>query len=127
GLVGVAGDDVLAATTRVLDSLGGKRARLDLDEVDVPRRIDPGVLDRLADALGRHPGVHGRPELLWQQIARVRRAHREAFLPTGRSAVGLAGEDRGVRAHHALGPAWPDDGHVPGHGRELAARAAGDG
>ena len=60
GLVGVGGDDRLAALPRFVDPLGRQGARLDLHEVQIGRRVDAGVLDA-RPARRRPRPAHGRP------------------------------------------------------------------
>src|SRR5882724_9082571 len=61
-----------------------------------------------------------------EPVARVRGPDRQPLAGAGRAAIGLSREDRGVRAHQALGPAGPDDGYALGDRGHLLAGALGE-
>ena len=87
--------------------------------------VDARVLDRGAHAVGGNARVDGGPEFLGEKVARVGGADREPLASGRPAAVGLAREDRRVRAHQALGAAGPDDGDALGDRLDLLPGALG--
>ena len=134
-LVGLLGPDRLAARLGVADRVDGQQRRLGLHVVHVCRVGDAGALHR---DLHRVSDLrdHRRPT---DVLGKQRLAHREPdrqprLVGLHRLVRGNRGEDRRVRADHAIGAAGPDDRHLLGLLRgarafvdqHLAERPVGD-